>query len=358
MEKKQAKKYLVSVIVLSIVITLLGISCIFSSAISKSIKNLLFKADIRVNDDLLVHFINVGQGDAIAIKFANEKIMLIDAGPKANQNHLVEYIRDNVMASNNDRVIDYLVLTHSDVDHSGGMSAVFAEFDIKHFFRPAIASKNENLNDFNISASNEEYTEVINLSKQENGLTTDIMSTNFEFYVGDAFVQIFAPIRTYLTTNEMSPIIKISYSGKSFLFTGDILEESEQDMINYYGDYLSADVLKVAHHGSSSSTSENFVNKVKPKYAVICVGDNTYGHPTFETISRLNNVGAEVLTTKNETVRIICYNGNLKVLEHDIIHSYEFVGWWVLVLIVEVVLITNLTVVITKWIIVHKKEVE
>ena len=347
MEKKQKKEY-IQIIILSVLIFAFGISIIFTSAISKGIKSVLFKADIRTNNDLVVHFIDIGQGDAIAIKFANEQIMLIDSGPKISQNYLIEYIQDNVICSDNDLTIDYVLLTHPDIDHSGGMSAVFAEFDVLNFFRPNIASESESVSDFASKSNLDEYNELIVSSKQEKGLKTNIINQNYEFNIGDALVQIFAPLKVYDTSNEMSPVVKISYLDKSFLFTGDLEKDAEQDMINKYGDILNADVLKVAHHGSANSTSVEFVQAVTPTYAIICVGGNSYGHPSFATIENLENAGAKVLTTEENSIRLVCAKDMFGVLNQDVTHSYEFVDWWIIALVFEVVFIAILIKVIIK----------
>ena len=349
MEKKQKKEY-IQIIILSVLIVLLVISMIFTSSISNGIKHLLFKADVRVEDGLVVHFIDVGQGDAIAIKFPNEEVMLIDSGPKIAQNYFIEYIKSDVLASDKNLTIDYIILTHPDIDHSGGMCAVFGEFDVERFFRPNIASESENSRDFATTSTLNEYDELINSAKQEEGLQVSIINQNYEFYIGDAFIQIFAPLKAYDTNNEMSAIIKVSYMGKSFLFTGDISGEGEDDMVKTYGNQLNADVLKVAHHGSNTSTSVEFIETVTPTYAIICVGKNSYGHPHFDTIANLHNRGVEILTIKEESVRIVCGQDILGVLDKDITHSYEFVDWWIVALVIDLILVVILFKIILKLI--------
>ena len=338
MEKKQKKKY-IQIIILGVVVLLMIISTIFTSSISSNIKDWLYKADVKASqDDLVVHFIDVGQGDAIALRFPDDKVMLIDSGTKLSQNLYIEYIKNDVLSSNNDLVIDYLLLTHPDIDHSGGVSAVFVEFEVKHFFRPNIASEDESDINFAMQSTLDEYNEAIKLSKQEKDLQIDIINQKYEFYISGALVQIFPPIREYATTNEMSPIVKVSYLGKSFLFTGDIQEYSEELMIEKYGNILDADVLKVAHHGSETSTPNEFVDVVTPKYAVICVGDNSYGHPHLNVVARLEDAGAKVLTTNGQNVRFVCGHEMFGVLDEDIVHSHEFIDWWFIALIIVVIL--------------------
>ena len=217
MEKKQKKEY-AKIIIFSILILLFAISIVFTSPISSGIKNALYKAKIKVSsDDLVVHFIDVGQGDAIAIQMPNDKIMMIDSGTKDSQNYLVAYIRDEVLKSKQSLVIDYLILTHSDLDHSGGICALFANFEIKNFYRPNIASESENIGDFALKSSSNEYNEAIKSSCAEQGLTTNVINKEFEFSIGEVLVKIFPPVKAYSTTNDMSSVTKISYLGKSFL---------------------------------------------------------------------------------------------------------------------------------------------
>ena len=186
-----------------------------------------------------------------------------------------------------------------------------------------------------------EYDEFTSKINTQPDLKIDIINQNYEFFIGKALVQIFAPLKVYDNTNDMSPIIKVTYNNKSFLFAGDIQSESEEDMIVEYGSKLDADVLKVAHHGSSTSTSDEFVQLVNPKYAVICVGYNTYGHPSFDVVANLQDLGAEVLTTQSESVRIVCGIEKFGVL-HNKIHSYEFIDWWIIALAINITLVVFL----------------
>ena len=182
MEKKQVKEY-IQITLVAILIILFGISAVFAATISQGLKDILFKANIRANDDLVVHFIDVGQGDAIAIKFPNQKVMLIDSGPKISQNHLVEYMKNEVLASNNKLTIDYLLLTHPDGDHSGAMCAMFGQFDVIRFFRPNIACESENINNFAMQSNLDEYNEVVKSASNEKGLQVDIINQNYEFFL-------------------------------------------------------------------------------------------------------------------------------------------------------------------------------
>ena len=195
MEKKQKKEY-IQVLILSIIFVVIAVSMCFSAGISKGIKSLLYDAEFKVSQtDMVVHFIDVGQGDAIALTLPNNKVMLIDAGPKVSQNYLVEYLKNSVLTSYNNEIIDYVILTHPDADHSGGMSAVFSEFEVKNFYRPNVASSNENENDFPINSSTTEYAEVLNLAKIEKDINIELINQNYDFYIDNVRVKIFAPLK-------------------------------------------------------------------------------------------------------------------------------------------------------------------
>jgi len=355
MEKKQTKEY-AKIIILSIVILITTISICFSESISNNIKNSLYRLNFKVSkDDMVVHFIDVGQGDSIAIRLPNEKVILIDSGPKESQNYLVKYIKDKVLKNNNTLTIDYVILTHPDIDHSGGMCAIFEEFDIKNFFRPNIASYAESQNGFAMKVDMEEYNEVIISSTKEKEMVTSIINKKYEINLGAVIVQIFPPVETYYNTNDMSPLVKVSYLDKSFLFTGDIQEDSEYDMLKTYKDYLDVDVLKVAHHGSDTSSSEEFISAVTPQYAIICVGKNNYGHPHFTTIATLENAGAEVFTTEKQSIEFVCGKEKFGILKNKT-YSSEFIEWWKIALIIDFILVINLVKLIIFVIKKNKKE--
>lgn len=350
MEKK--KKEYVRIIVLAICSFLLLVSAIFSSPISFGLRSLMYKTGIKICDnELVVHFVDVGQGDASVITFPNGQTMMIDAGPKAGENELVEYIKDNVESTSYNHTIDYLILTHPDTDHSGGMCAIFKQFDITTFYRPNIASKRENDIQFVAKCDVKEYDEVISVSKEEDGLKTNIINQNYNFNVGGVKVEIFAPLRVYLTTNSMSPIIKISYLDKSFLFAGDIQKDAEQDMLDVYSNQLDADVLKVAHHGSNTSNSNQFIAQVSPIYAIISAEDpNSYGHPSYETVVTLQRHNALVIKTANNMIRFSLGDDGLKLLDSDTVISRTFVEWKVIAIILATVLIIIQVILVIKLI--------
>lgn len=360
MEKKEKKCWTKLIVVFSLmIVVLISIAC--TKVIDKGMQALLFNAfNIRANqDDLVVHYINVGQGDAIALQLPNDEIMLIDSGTKDSQNYLVEYIKTKVLKDNNNLVVDYFILTHSDLDHSGGACAVFAEFEVKNFYRPNIASLDEEAKDFYVQATTKEYNEAISLAKQEKGVNIEIIADDISFDIGKVGVQFFGPLRKYNTTNEISPLIKVGYLNKAFLFTGDVSSDAEDELVAKYGNKLKADVLKVGHHGSANATSKEFLSCVNPSVAIISVGANSYGHPSAYTISNLEQAGATIYRTDiDKDVLFVCGEGLFRRLESKEYHSFEFVNWWIIGLVLEGMLAIVLTKYIIQLVKLKKKEVE
>ena len=232
------------------------------------------------------------------------------------------------------------MLTHPDTDHSGGMCAIFKKFDVKNFYRPNIASKSEEINNFVAMSDINEYDEVINIAQEDDELKTYIIDKNYNLNIGNVRVEIFAPLRVYSTTNSMSPVIKISYLDQSFLFVGDIQLDAEKDMIKTYSTQLDADVLKVAHHGSDTSSSDQFISAVSPKYGVISADNpNSYGHPSYNTIVTLQKYNVEIIKTSDNVVRFSLGDQGLELLNDDIIISNIFVQWVVMVILLISILI-------------------
>lgn len=260
--------------------TALALSCIFYEPINKSLKVFLLEnfSIVQLKDNLLVHYISVGQGDATAINFPDGRVMLIDAGPDDSASTLSSYLTNKVFNNQTDFTIDYFILTHADADHIGGAMRILSDFDIGIIYMPIIESET------NVYKNLVKYI-------NENNINSEIISAKVEL-VGGVNLEIFEPLdRT--STNNTCPLIKLEFYDTSFLFTGDIDSSAESEFIRLYGDELDIDVLKVAHHGSSYSTSEEFIKATTPEYSVISVGKNSYGHPSSEVLNRLETNGVE-----------------------------------------------------------------
>ncbi len=231
-----------------------------------------------VSGDFEVHYIDVGQADSELV-ICDGKTMLIDGGNAEDSNLIVSYLRDL-----NIDYLDYVVCTHAHEDHVGGLSGALHECEVGRVFCSTNSYNSKAFRNF------KRYSE-------ERGREIEIPSAGDSFSLGESSVEIFAPLKDYEDTNNNSIVLKVTYGDTSFLFTGDAEREAESDMLDAGFD-LTADVLKVGHHGSSTSTSYPFLREVMPKYAVISCGkDNSYGHPHKETLSRLADAGVEIYRT-------------------------------------------------------------
>ena len=259
-----------------IIFTLLLLLCFFYSLLTKKFNS------YKVNPNLMyVHYINVDQGDAILIQ-VNNKNLLIDSGPKSHKKQLVKFLNDLNISK-----LDYVIATHPHEDHIGNMNTVLNSYKVQSFYAPKVYSYTKS------------FEQMIDSLKSNNLKINPIKrgcnTINLGFQTN---VEVFSPINdTYDNENNYSPVIKISFGNNSFLFTGDAEKEIEDKLI-LLNDDLKADILKVSHHGSSSSTSDSFLNRVSPKYAVISVGkNNIYDHPNDTIISKLNTYNIDILRT-------------------------------------------------------------
>jgi len=236
--------------------------------------------------DLVVHFIDIGQGDAIYIKTPSGENILIDAGNKAKGHDVVKFLKKQKV-----KTIDVMIATHPDADHIGGLDEVLDAFVVKNVYAPKV------------SHTTQAYKDFLNAVKREK-VKIKTATTGVKIPLKDKSVQMkfLAPVKSYAKSdlNNWSAVLHLKHNKTTFLFTGDAETKSEKDMIAKK--VLSkVDVLKVSHHGSKGATSKEFLNVVKPKYAVISVGKgNQYKHPTKETLNRLKAAKAKVYRTDTQ----------------------------------------------------------
>ncbi len=249
-----------------------------------------------------IHFIDVGQGDSIFLRFPDNTTMLVDCGSNDESNNLINYLSDLFRYEKIDR-IDRLVLTHQDEDHVGKAAQVLYNFDVGAVYRPKMLSITEkasleNLSNYKDSTS-QTYDRTINAVYAEN-CEMYYNERGIEWGSEDYSVEFLSPAEDrYSVNNNYSPIIMVTYNSKKFLLTGDAEEKAESEIVTTYGQNIKADVLKVGHHGSESSTkAEHFLEYVSPSYAIISAAEkNAYGLPKASTIAKLKAAGAEVLYT-------------------------------------------------------------
>lgn len=255
------------------------------------------------SDKLVVHFIDVGQGDSTFIQFPNGETSLIDGGTKKDGDKVVNYLKKLNITN-----IDYLISTHPHEDHIGGLPEVIRNFSIGKVYMPDITANTHIFEELLKEIQNRDLK--IDLSKAGDLLIDQ---------KGLKFITLAPNIDDYSNTNDFSIVTKIEYMDNSFLITGDAEKASEVDMIN--GKYnLKSNVLKVGHHGGRTSSNKEFLEKVYPDYSIISLGkDNTYGHPHEETINRLHEVGTKIMRTDELGNIVIVSDGKSLTFPDDVV---------------------------------------
>lgn len=252
--------------------------------------------------DMEVHVLDVGLGDCILIKLPNNKTMLIDTGEGEHyskvKSYLTQYFKDR-----NLNQIDYFILSHPDADHIGGASEIFKDFEVKTVYRPKVYCKWEeetSKTSFPYTViESETYNDCIKASYEE-GCTQIFSEKGLEISEYGFKIEFLSPENdTYSATNDYSAVLMLTYQSKKFLFTGDATSNIEQQLIDNFGDYLKADVLKIAHHGSSTSSTEEFLNIVNPTCAILSVGEGNNALPNVDVINRYNDRNIKIYSTES-----------------------------------------------------------
>lgn len=248
-------------------------------------------------DEIAVHYLDVGQGDCVLIK-TPDKNVLIDCGEESESDYVISYLKDFDVER-----LDYVIITHPHSDHMGGMAHILSAFDIGEVMMPKVS---DDL--IPISYFYEDTLDII----EEKGIAAffTMQGQKFELCEGTS-LEILGPVSDdFDNLNDFSVVAKLVSGNYSFLFTGDMENAAEKDLMDYWIN-VSADILKVAHHGSSTSTSYAFLKRIAPTYAVISVGeDNSYGHPTSEILDRLEAMDCKILMTKDEGDIVFITDGN------------------------------------------------
>ncbi|AQW27160.1 ComEC/Rec2 family competence protein [Clostridium perfringens] len=245
------------------------------------------------DSELMISYMDVGQGDAAYIK-VNGNDILIDAGPRSNSKELLEQLK----AKNIDD-FELVIATHPHEDHIGGMVDVFKEYEVKAFYSPKITHTTKT------------YENLVKAVKDE-GLKTKELKGGMVIDLGEgAKFEVFTPQKSeYEELNDYSPIMKLSFGDTSYLFTGDAEKLAEEEALAKYKTSLDSDVIKFGHHGSSSSSSNAFIEAVSPKYGIIsCAKDNKYGHPHSETLDIIKKYNIKTFRTDTDGEIILTSDG-------------------------------------------------
>ena len=251
---------------------------------------------INTNNDLLkVHYLDVGQGDSIFIELPNNETMLIDAAESYQSENIINYLKNL-----NYQKIDYVIGTHPHTDHIGGLKDIINTFEIGKIYMPKVVSTTKTYESLLMAIKDKNLK--INTAKAGTSIIdTDTLKIN-----------ILAPnSETYTELNNYSVVTKITYGTTKFLFMGDAEKLSENEI----KENVAADVIKIGHHGSNTSSSIDFIRKVNAKYGIISVGlNNKYNLPKEETITNWENSGTKIyLTSINGTIRASSDGTNIKI---------------------------------------------
>ena len=258
------------------------------------------KEQLVDNDNTLkIYYLDVGQADSILID-SNNEYMLIDGGNNNDGPLLVKYFQELGIKD-----IKYIVGTHPHEDHIGGIDEVINNFNINQIFIPDAITTTKTFED------------LLDSIERKN-LTFTVPTINNTYTLGESIIKIIYTGTDTSDLNNSSIILKLTYKKTSYLFTGDATNITEKKILNKD---IKSDVLKIGHHGSKYSSTENFIKKVNPKYAIISVGkENKYGHPNIETINllkkyniktyRTDELGTILLTSDGNNIEITSFKTN------------------------------------------------
>ncbi len=257
------------------------------------------KIDAKVKENFSVSFIDVGQADSVLIRNGNYN-MLIDAGNNEDGEKLVNYFKSLGIEE-----FTYVFATHPHEDHIGGMDDIINNFKIDNYYMS------------NKLSTTKTFMDVLDALDGRN-LKYTVPNKGDTLKLGDANIKVIYPGDDKSNINDSSIVLKVTYGKNSFLLTGDATSNVERKI---YNEDIKSDVLKVAHHGSSYSSTDVFLDRVKPYYAVISVGkNNIYNHPSNKTLEKLNKRNIKVYRTDLDGTIVFTSDGenlSVKALKTD-----------------------------------------
>lgn len=248
----------------------------------------------NVSTDLRISYLDVGQADAILIE-NNGEVMLIDAGNNEDGDLLVNYFRQEGINE-----FKYVVGTHPHEDHIGGLDDVINNFEIRTIYIPDVITTTKT------------FMDVLDAIEAKN-MTYKVPKIHETFTLGEAVIEVLYTGTDEKDLNNASIVLRLDFGKTSFLFTGDATKKCEEELLKS-GVKIESDVLKVGHHGSRYSTTDEFLDKVNPMYAVISVGaSNSYNHPESVILDKLEKNNIDIYRTDLEGTIIVTSDGyNIK----------------------------------------------
>ncbi|HIX64701.1 MAG TPA: MBL fold metallo-hydrolase [Candidatus Anaerotruncus excrementipullorum] len=257
----------------------------------------LTPAPVEVEGKVAAHFIDVGQGDCELIQTESQNV-LVDAGNPGDEDKIAAYLRSQQVEQ-----IDLLIATHPHADHIGGMAEIVQQFEIGQvLFAPLPDS---------LIPTTRTYEELLDAIAAK-GLSITAASPGMTFSLGDgAQITILGPVGEFDDLNNASIVFRLDFGQTAFLFTGDAEAPSEDAILDRFGgEAVAAQVLKLGHHGSDTSSQEKWLNAVSPLLAVAEVGyDNSYGHPSPQTVERLDVREIPLLRTDQDGTIVVVSDG-------------------------------------------------
>lgn len=247
-----------------------------------------------INSTLEIYFFDVGQADSILIK-ENDYEVLIDGGNEADGDNLVKYLKEELNIID----LDIVIGTHPHEDHIGGLPDIINSFKVEKIYLP------------NATTTTKIFESLLD-SIEDNDYKITVPKINEEIKLNNMNFKVIYTGTDESDLNNTSIVLKLVFGETSYLFTGDATESTEEKIINCD---ISADVLKVGHHGSNYSTTIDFLDKVNPKYAIIEVGkNNKYNHPTEKTLNKLNDRNIKIYRTDLDgTIKLTSDGKNINI---------------------------------------------
>lgn len=243
---------------------------------------------------LEVHYIDVGQGDATVV-LCDGHALLIDAGDNSKGTAVQNYLRKQGV-----KHLDYVIGTHPDADHIGGLDVVITKYECDTVMMPEFEKDNNT------------YRDVLEALSYRN-MEKTVPQPGDSYMLGRACFTVIAPLKEYRDANNNSISILLQNGQNRFLFTGDAEAEAEEDILES-GAHVKADVFQAGHHGSSTSNSEEFLKAVSPKYVVISCGeDNDYGHPHAQSMNLFRQMGSKIYRTDQQG-SVVAYSDGTQIV--------------------------------------------